>query len=147
MLLTGNLRSFLSGHTTCYKSFHEKFACPHPEHNLPVANQKSVQASSSPEACPTTSALSALFDARIHSFGLSASRLARLSALSALYQRRPRFRFTSRDIVEGDLFSRLAIERMLFLADRPPLISSRSSSVRCRGGRFLSVGLIPVNGQ
>ena len=91
----------------------------------------------------TTRFLSALLDARKQGFGLRAYRRALLSAPSALYHRRPWFRFTSREIVEGDLFSRRAIDRMLFFADGPALISSRSSRVRCCGTRFLLSGLMP----
>lgn len=76
-----------------------------------------------------------------------ASLQALLSASIALYHRRPRFRLISRDMVDGDLFNFRAIARILIFADRPALISSRSSMVRWWAARFLSSGFIPPDSR
>jgi len=90
-----------------------------------------------------TNCLSSGLLAKTHNLGRLAHLHALLSASSALYHRRPRFLFTSREIVDGDLCSLRAIARILILADKPALISSRSALVRWMLDRFLVAGFIP----
>ena len=75
-----------------------------------------------------TNRANTLFKRSLHLFGLFAGSLAAVSALFALYDPRPPFRFTSLDTVEGARFSCFAISRIDNCDDRPRDISSLQSN-------------------